>query len=128
MFVGGGIGITPMRAMFWECIRRRIPVCLLYAVRELQEAAFLEELQQAAAKNDFADFWLTVTAGEQTAVDDSRILRGRPTADMIQKVCPDVREREVFQCGPDAMMRSVLEGLEGLGISSARVHQEAFTF
>jgi len=49
MFIGGGIGITPMRAMFWDCIRRRIPVCLLYAVREVQEAAFLEELQKVLA-------------------------------------------------------------------------------
>jgi predicted ferric reductase len=46
MFIGGGIGITPMRAMFWECIRRRIPACVLYAVKEMREAAFFEELQQ----------------------------------------------------------------------------------
>ena len=44
------------------------------------------------------------------------------------QVCSNVRDREIFQCGPDAMMSSVLKSLEGLGISSAKVHQEAFTF
>lgn len=44
------------------------------------------------------------------------------------QVCPDVLEREVFQCGPDAMMNSALRDLESLGLSSAKIHQESFTF
>ncbi len=44
------------------------------------------------------------------------------------QVCPDVLEREVFQCGPDAMMNGVLRDLESLGLSSSKVHQESFAF
>ena len=50
MLIAGGIGITPMRAMFWECIKRRIPCCLLYAVRGMEEAAFLQELEEVPYK------------------------------------------------------------------------------
>ena len=46
LLIGGGIGITPMRVLFYDCITKGIPVTLLYSVRRLDEAAFLQELQQ----------------------------------------------------------------------------------
>lgn len=46
LLVAGGIGITPMRTMFAECIKRGIPVTLLYTVRHLEDAAFLAEFQE----------------------------------------------------------------------------------
>ena len=46
LMVAGGIGVTPMRPMFHECIARGIPVTLLYSVRTLADAAFLHELQE----------------------------------------------------------------------------------
>lgn len=46
LLVAGGIGITPMRTMFAECIARGIPVTLLYSVRLLEDAAFLAEFQE----------------------------------------------------------------------------------
>ena len=47
---------------------------------------------------------------------------------VVMQVCPDVTEREVFQCGPDTMMNSVVAELKGLGVSSAHIHQESFNF
>jgi len=44
------------------------------------------------------------------------------------QVCPDVKDRDVFQCGPEAMMAAALRDLESLGLSSAQVHQESFNF
>jgi NAD(P)H-flavin reductase len=46
LLVAGGIGITPMRTIFAECIKRGIPVTLLYTVRHLEDAAFLAEFQE----------------------------------------------------------------------------------
>ena len=46
LLVAGGIGVTPMRPMFHECIVRGIPVTLLYSVRTLADAAFLHDLQE----------------------------------------------------------------------------------
>jgi len=58
----------------------------------------------------------------------SPLCRGLSRRSECVQVCPNVKDREIFQCGPDAMMRFVLEELEGMGISSAKVHQEAFSF
>lgn len=43
LLIAGGIGVTPMRTMFAECIERGISVTLLYSVRLLEDAAFLAE-------------------------------------------------------------------------------------
>ena len=43
LLVGGGIGITPMRAMLAERLAQKQPVTLLYFVRTLREAPFLQE-------------------------------------------------------------------------------------
>lgn len=48
LLVAGGIGITPMRTMFAECIKRSIPVALLYTARHLEDAAFLAEFQEVS--------------------------------------------------------------------------------
>ena len=50
LLIAGGIGITPMRTMFAECIARGIPVTLLYSVRLLEDAAFLAEFQEVWEK------------------------------------------------------------------------------
>ena len=46
LLIAGGIGVTPMRVMFAECILRGYPVTLLYSVRKEEDAAFLEEFRE----------------------------------------------------------------------------------
>eukprot|EP00879_Flechtneria_rotunda_P021215 GHRR01022348.1.p1 GENE.GHRR01022348.1~~GHRR01022348.1.p1 ORF type:complete len:620 (+),score=239.70 GHRR01022348.1:1847-3706(+) len=49
LLIAGGIGITPMRTMFLECIKQHRPATLIYSVSCASEAAFLQELRQAAS-------------------------------------------------------------------------------
>ncbi|BDA45400.1 probable flavohemoprotein at C-terminar half [Coccomyxa sp. Obi] len=132
LLIAGGIGITPMRTMFAECIERDIPVTLLYSVRLLEDAAFLAEFQEGAAAHPNVSVALTLTAAKKGVMEAKSpgvtMLSGRISPAMILQVCPDVLEREVFQCGPDAMMSSALKDLESLGLSSTKVHQESFAF
>lgn len=51
LLVAGGIGITPMRVMLAERLAMQLPITLLYFVRTLQEAPFLEELCEAAKRH-----------------------------------------------------------------------------
>lgn len=44
VLIAGGIGITPMRAMFHELLRAGVPVHLVYLNRSRSEAAYLDEL------------------------------------------------------------------------------------
>lgn len=44
LLVAGGIGITPMRVLLAQRLAQKQPVALLYFVRSLREAPFLQEL------------------------------------------------------------------------------------
>ena len=40
---------------------------------------------------------------------------------------PDVRDRDVFVCGPQPMTAVVLRGLRELGVPRAQIHAERFS-
>ena len=46
LLIAGGIGITPMRPMFLEFVKRGLDVTLLYSVHSLDDAVFLPELAE----------------------------------------------------------------------------------
>eukprot|EP00208_Stichococcus_sp_RCC1054_P001207 CAMPEP_0206146014 /NCGR_PEP_ID=MMETSP1473-20131121/29247_1 /ASSEMBLY_ACC=CAM_ASM_001109 /TAXON_ID=1461547 /ORGANISM="Stichococcus sp, Strain RCC1054" /LENGTH=576 /DNA_ID=CAMNT_0053542437 /DNA_START=347 /DNA_END=2074 /DNA_ORIENTATION=+ len=109
LLVAGGIGVTPVRAMFDVCLRRAYPVTVLYAIRNLQDAAFLTEFQKAAGGYDDVTVAVALTGSGSmeealAAFPGVRLFPGRISASLIAEVCPDAKEREVFQCGPTAMM------------------------
>ncbi len=41
---------------------------------------------------------------------------------------PDVRERDVFLCGPISMMDAVQRSLRVLGVPAAQIHSERFAY
>jgi len=50
-------------------------------------------------------------------VDRERILR----------LVPDVRDRDVYLCGPPVMMNLVRSTLDGIGVPSDRIYYERFS-
>ena len=48
LLIAGGIGVTPIRVIFAECLRRGYPVVLLYTFRAAKDAAFLKEFQNVS--------------------------------------------------------------------------------
>lgn len=50
LLVAGGIGITPMRVLLAERLALRHPVTLLYFVRSVAEAPFLEEFAEVGCQ------------------------------------------------------------------------------
>lgn len=56
------------------------------------------------------------------------VVRGRPDADMLKMQVPDIAERHVLMCGPEAFMGAMEELLKGLGVVSSAIHTEDFYF
>ncbi len=48
LLIAGGIGITPMRPMFLDFLKRGVDVILLYCVRSLDDAVCLSELAEVS--------------------------------------------------------------------------------
>jgi predicted ferric reductase len=120
LFVAGGIGITPIRAMLDEApIRSRCT--LLYRVNRREDIVFGRELEDLAARRGVEVHFLT---GLDIGDDETDQL-GIPA---LMRLVPDVIDRECFVCGPPALIEAVCRRLRAIGVPDSCVHYERFEF
>ena len=122
LLVAGGIGITPLRALLEALPAKPGELALLYRVRDERDIVFRDELDALAR-----------IRGAEVHYLPGRRRSGEPSVDALgaaglQALVPDVRERDVYVCGPDPMMRHVEASLRTLGLPAAQVHVERFTY
>jgi predicted ferric reductase len=118
LMVAGGIGITPIRALIESLAAADRDVVLVYAARTASDLVFAAELR---ALTPHCHYILS-----QAATSDNGCERGRIDRSLLQRLVPDVQEREAFVCGPSTMMRGVVSALRALGVSGSRIHYERF--
>jgi predicted ferric reductase len=118
LMVAGGIGITPIRALIESLAGAHRDVVLLYAAKTAKDLVFASELR---ALTGHCHLVLSRWAGPA----DGYVL-GRVDRLMLERLVPDVRDREVFVCGPLPMMKVVIEALHALDVRGSRVHYERF--
>ncbi len=130
LLIAAGIGVTPIRALVEELVtapgHRSEDVTVLLRVPGDGRSPLLEELQQLRRGHWFQlvtatgprapGSWLPVGAGPG---DDSIALR---------LLVPDVREQDVYVCGPPAWTDLVRQSLDRLGVPSGQVHDERFSW
>ena len=125
LMVAGGIGITPIRALIESLAAAGHDIVLLYSVRTAADLVFASELRALTAHCHFIQSRHTENAetGEETNVGHER---GRIDLRMLTRLVPDVRDREVFICGPQPMMKTVAAALGELQVRESSIHYEQF--
>jgi predicted ferric reductase len=118
LMVAGGIGITPIRALIESLMAGDRDVVLVYAVKTVRDLVFASELR---ALNAHFHVVLSRSAGTANGYEQGRV--DRP---MLERLVPDVRDREVFVCGPPPMMEVVIGALRALDVRASRIHYERF--
>jgi predicted ferric reductase len=118
LLIAGGVGVTPIRALLEELPG---PVTVLYRVRDTADAVLLRELQDLARAR-----------GAQLHVLTGRTGAGNPPNNPFDPrnlvaLVPDIKERDVFVCGPSPMTTAVLRNLKALGVPRQQVHAERFS-
>jgi len=93
-------------------------VVLVYAVKTVRDLVFASELR---ALN--AHFHVVLSRSADTA---NEYEQGRVDRPMLERLVPDVRDREVFVCGPPPMMEVVIGALRALDVRASRIHYERF--
>lgn len=114
VFIAGGIGITPYLSMIRFATEKHLslPMTLLYANRNKESAAYLEELQDTANHNKH--FTLKNRFGR---IDEQFI---RQNVENMQQCVWHI-------AGPPAMVSSARNTLFLMGIGDERIHCEEFT-
>ncbi|TWP51993.1 oxidoreductase [Lentzea tibetensis] len=118
VLIAGGVGVTPIRALL-EDIRGHVVV--LYRVNTANDAVLLWELVDIGYRRG-ADVHLLT--GPPTAANRNGLLLG---ADNLLALVPDLRQRDVFLCGPPPMVRATMASLRELSVPPALIHTERFS-
>lgn len=125
LFLTAGSGITPAMSMLRSLCDAGGPadVVFVHCARTPADIVFRDELEARAATYGVR---VVVVCEDDSSGERWRGLRGRLTAAMLADVAPDLRDREVFTCGPAPFMDGVRRFLGDAGADPARCHEESF--
>jgi len=117
LLVAGGVGITPMRALFETLpLAPGQDLTLLYRARDLEQVLFRRELEAIAHDRGARLHYLL---GADPDCLSAPGLLGR---------VPDLADRDVYLCGPPRMADAVHTAVLQAGLPADRLHEERFAF
>ena len=114
LLIAGGVGITPMRALF-----ETMPgpdVVLLYRARGPEDLVFAAELERIAVVRGARLHYLV--GADHDCLSAAALLRG----------VPDVAHRDVYLCASPRMSDAVRSSLRETGLPAEFLHEERFAF
>lgn len=119
--IAGGIGITPVRAMFEALPAGPGDLALIYRALSGDDLVFRDELEGIAAARD-ADLFFVV--GDHREPENLGLL----APDHLLADVPDIAHRDVYLCGPGPMMDEVKRSLRAAGVPRRQIHTERFAY
>jgi predicted ferric reductase len=116
LLIGAGVGVTPLRSILQD-LDEHADVAVLLRARTHGDLVLADEIA-AEVERRAGRLWEAVGARD----------RVRITASTLRKALPDVQQRDVFICGPEAFTDAVAAECRRAGIPAARIHFESFVF
>ncbi len=116
MFVVGGIGIAPARALLEDLPASAAPV-VLYRARSRKDLIHYDELVELAARTNGRVLTL-VGPSASLAVKDPF------SASSLRRAIPDVADRVAILCGPERLLQAARHGLKRAGVHTSDIHYE----
>jgi all-trans-retinol 13,14-reductase len=126
LLLSAGSGITPMLSMArWVADKAlAVDVAFVHAAREQGELLFAEELAGLPARHPGTR--VAITLSREPKGSGWRGGRGRLAAAWLRREVPDLSERAVYLCGPEAFMAEARRLLKRLRLPEAQLHAESF--
>jgi ferredoxin-NADP reductase len=117
LLIAGGVGITPMRALFETiAVQPGQDLALLYRARGPEDLVFREELERIAYQRGGRLFYLI------GADHDCLSAHG------LLHAVPDLAERDVYLCASPRMSATVRTSVREAGLPAEYLHEERFAF
>ncbi|MDX6732397.1 MAG: hypothetical protein QOC54_2345 [Baekduia sp.] len=121
LLVAGGVGITPLRALFEDLPAAPGELTLVYRAIDAPDVVFRAELDALAARRGAAVHYVL---GDHRDPRNQALLG--PTH--LRGLVPDVRGRDVYVCGPPAMTALAEASLRQLRVPRRHIHVERFAW
>ena len=116
LLIGAGVGTAPILALL-EDLPAPADVVVILRASARAELILRDEVAAAVRRRGGR---LIELVGPRDRV--------RLDADALHAIVPDLRRRDVFLCGPDALSRQLAGELRQAGVGEPRIHFESFTF
>ena len=116
VLIGGGVGITPLRAIMEE-FPNNTKIDVLYRASSDSELVLRKELDEIANKVGAKVHYLIGSRSVHTM-----------SYEYLKKLIPNFQDAEVFICGPEGLVLAVKAASKKAGIPKNRFHDEAFAF
>jgi len=119
LLIGGGVGITPMRALFETLPVPGRDLTLLYRASSTEEILFRDELEHIARHRGAQLIFLTGPASDP---------RNAITAQTLKAIVPDLATRDVYICASPRLASAATMALTQAGLPRRQLHHEDFNF
>jgi predicted ferric reductase len=118
VWIAGGIGVTPFISWIRD-LEEELPyrIDFYYTTAVPQETLFREEIEKAAAGHPVLRVHISHSSED-----------GRLTLDKIAATSGEVTGKDIYICGPVAMLEAFRGALLDRGVKAARIHYEEFNF
>jgi predicted ferric reductase len=121
LLLAGGVGITPIRALFESLPAIPGDITLIYRARNANELVLREELEWIAGQRGARLFYMFGPRGNDRRADPLN-------AAELQRCVPLLAEHDVYLCGPPGMAEHARSELRRAGVPRRQIHHESFTF
>jgi ferredoxin-NADP reductase len=128
LYLAGGVGLTPLMSMSraGHDLAVSRDVVFVNAVRSPADIAFRREFETMARARP--GFRIVHLVEHLQPEPEWAGFQGRLSRPFLEHLVPDLKERDVFCCGPSPFMSAARQILGELGYDMARYREESFKF
>lgn len=118
VLVGGGVGITPIRAIIEE-FKNGVQMDVIFRASKEEDLVLREELDYLAANSDGTIRVHYLVGPRKNHPMDARSLT---------KLVPSFADADIYICGPTPLVESVRKAAQDAGVPKDKFHDEAFGY
>ncbi|MGN7726542.1 NADH:ubiquinone reductase (Na(+)-transporting) subunit F [Luteimonas sp. 22616] len=128
VFIGGGAGMAPLRAMIHSLLDRNASerIHFWYGARNLREVPYAGEMAELANNHPNFSWHLVLSDAAEHGAGLIQGLVHEATHEGLLQGHPDLQACEFYLCGPPAMLSATRSLLDRLGVGQAQVAFDDF--
>ncbi|GAA4737639.1 ferric reductase-like transmembrane domain-containing protein [Amnibacterium soli] len=116
LLVGAGVGATPLRSLLQD-LDEHADVAVLLRGSDEASLVLRDEIAEEVERRG-GRMWEALGARTRITI----------SGESLRRAMPDIADRDVFVCGPDAFTATVATACRAAGVPDARIHHESFAF